>query len=190
MNMFVSELVAHLKEKDKIPIANHHITSSSTTNQPLSSNTLVIPNSPPPCDQDDFEDVQFWTQAEWNAFTDKQREKGITPPKLGFICQENGKVASDARLTAMGQQAQELWAELYRERQDPPSWKAKTRTAADFFSNSMRLKFDEFRYCDSDWKIEAFATIRYPDFVRYPRASGRLAREWFVLSTSLNCSFF
>ena len=86
----------------------------------------------------------------------------------------------------MGQQVQELWAELYHELQDPPSWKAlqdppswkaKTQTAADFFSNSMHLKFDEFRYCDNDWKIEAFATIRYPDFVRYPCASGRLACE-------------
>jgi hypothetical protein len=77
----------------------------------------------------------------------------------------------------MGQQAHELWAELYRERQDPGSWKVKTRTAADFFSNSMRIKFNEFQYCEDDWKIEAFATIKYPDFARYLRASGKLTRE-------------
>jgi hypothetical protein len=71
MNIFASELITHLKEKDKIPIANHPIASSSTSNQP---NTLVIPNPPPPCDQDDFEDVRFWTRAEWNAFTEKQRD--------------------------------------------------------------------------------------------------------------------
>ena len=65
MNTFSSELIAYLKENNKIPIAN----------QP---NTLIIPNPPPPCDQDDFEDVRFWTRAKWNAFTEKQREKGIS----------------------------------------------------------------------------------------------------------------
>ena len=40
---------------------------------------------------------------------------------------------------------------------------AKTKSASDFYSNSMRLQFDEFLWCESDWKVEAFATILYRD---------------------------
>jgi hypothetical protein len=42
------------------------------------------------------------------------------------------------------------------------------------FSNSMRNKFAEFRWCEGDWKAEAFGTIRFPDWCRYMCSSGHL----------------
>lgn len=159
------ELVAHLMEKDKF-LAFNQPPPPSTTNR-SSPSTLVVPIPPPSCDRNDFEDVKFWTRAEWNTYIDRQNEKGNTPSKLGFLYRQDGQMIEDARLTAINKRAQELWVELYHERQNPSTWSNKTRTAADFFSNSMRLEFEEFRYCDNDWKIEAYATLRYPDFARY-----------------------
>ena len=170
------ELVAHLKEKDKLLPVNQSFAPSSTTNRP-SLSMLAIPNPPPPCNQDDFQGIQFWTRSRWNLYVDKENENGRNPSKLGFICDKDGNTVSDARLATIGKEANQLWAELYRERQDPLTWSGKTQSAADFFNNSMHLKFEEFRYCDHNWKIEAFATIRYPDFVRNKAASGRLACE-------------
>ncbi|KDR76789.1 hypothetical protein GALMADRAFT_139667 [Galerina marginata CBS 339.88] len=169
-------LVELLKEKTKTVAPSDPAPPPSTLGQPA-NHKFTIPDSPPLYDEDDFEDVKFWTRREWNTFVDKQREKGISTPKLGFLCHEDGKVLSDARFAAIGKYALEIWVELYRERQDPDTWKNKTETATTYFSNSMRHKFEEFRYCDNDWKVEAYATIRYPDFARYPRASGRLTRR-------------
>ncbi|KAF8154952.1 hypothetical protein B0H34DRAFT_860719 [Crassisporium funariophilum] len=169
-------LVELLKEKAKTVAPSDPVSSPPTLGQPA-NHKFTIPDSPPLYNEDDFEDVKFWTRREWSTFVDKQREKGISTPKLGFLCHEDGKVLSDARFAAIGKYAQEIWAELYRERQDPDTWKNKTETATTYFSNSMRHKFEEFRYCDNDWKVEAYATIRYPDFARYPRASGRLTRR-------------
>jgi hypothetical protein len=35
---------------------------------------------------------------------------------------------------------------------------------AEYFSNCMRVAFPEFRWCENDWKVHAFATERYPDW--------------------------
>jgi hypothetical protein len=141
------ELVAHLKEKDKLLPVNQPHPSLPATNQPLLC-ALIIPNPPPSCNQDDFPDVRFWTRSEWNEYVDKENENGRNPSKVGFICQKDGSMVSDARLTTIGKEANQLWAEIYRERQDPLTWSGKTRTAADFFSNSMCIKFEEFQYCN------------------------------------------
>ncbi|KAF8890251.1 hypothetical protein CPB84DRAFT_1826411 [Gymnopilus junonius] len=168
------ELITHLMEKDKLGTTNQLIALSSTANHTLPS-TLVIPDPPPPCDQADFEAVQYWTREEWTTYWGRQLAKGKTPSKLGFLCQKDGGTISEGRLNAMTKWAHELWAELYHERQNPPTWSNKNRSAAEFFSNSMRLEFEEFCYCSNDWKLEAFATVQYPDFTRNKGSSGHLA---------------
>jgi hypothetical protein len=40
----------------------------------------------------------------------------------------------------------------------------------------MKAKFPEFCLCDGNWKAERFAIIKYPDWCRDTRGSGRLTR--------------
>ncbi|KAF8962357.1 hypothetical protein BDZ97DRAFT_1825778 [Flammula alnicola] len=166
-----AELLSHLKEKDKIPIIN----PPSSSTKP-SQFTLVIPDSPPPCDRTDFPDVRFWNRKEWSAYIQKQQANGSLLKKLRFVTQEDGDMVSEERLSAMSKEAKSLWATLYLKRLDPNNWGIKTTMASDFFSNSMRIKFPEFRWCENDWKIEAFATIRYSEW-KPIRDSGMLSRE-------------
>lgn len=138
---------------------------------------LVIPDSPPPCDQDDFPDVSWWTRTEWTAYIEKQREKGHSIPKLRFITNEDGSVLLNQQLKAISKAAQLLWVSFYSEHEDPAHWGTKTKFASNFFSNSMRHQFDEFWWCESDWKVEAFATIRYPDW-KSNQDTGTLTRKF------------
>ena len=82
----------------------------------------------------------------------------------------------DERITTMSAKARELFNTLYRYRQDPTTWGLRTTEASAFFSNSMRNEFSEFRWCDSDWKVQAFATEKYPDWVKDVRNARRLTR--------------
>jgi len=148
--MYFRQLVAHMMEKDKASIAQPSSDSSSSSCPSSSSEScppsainappasrLIILDSPPPCYQEDYEDVQFWTQAEWTQYEHKKREKGDRFHKLRFISQENGSMVDNARLSAIGKEATELWNTLYHTCDDPPSWKSKTKIASEYFSNSM-----------------------------------------------------
>jgi len=44
------------------------------------------------------------------------------------------------------------------------TWGVRTMYAGEFFSNTMRTKFEEFRWCEGDWKVHVFATVRFPDW--------------------------
>lgn len=170
------DLVAHLKERDRVstPLA---FSAASVPLTAPSEFQLVTPAPPFPCNQEDYADVRFWTRAEWTEYERKENAKGVRPNKLSFITQEDGSFIPRDRLSAMTREAQKLWGSLYRTRDDPHSWGNKTKTASDYFSNSMCLKFEEFRWCADDWKIEAFATIKFPDWARYSRSSGTLPRK-------------
>ncbi|KIJ97244.1 hypothetical protein K443DRAFT_10022 [Laccaria amethystina LaAM-08-1] len=100
-------LVELLKEKVKTGPLSDPVPPSPALRQPA-NHKFTIPDSPALYDEDDFEDAKFWTHKEWNVFIDKQREKGISTPKLGFLCHENEKVVSDARFAAIGKHAQEI----------------------------------------------------------------------------------
>lgn len=196
----IRQLVAHMMLKDKPSVApsqpwSADTSSSSRPAPPESSESfpsstinlhpssrLIIPDSPSQCSQEDYEHVQFWTRSEWTKYEHKKKEKGERYHKLRFISQENGNMVDDSRLSAIGKEATELWNTLYHTRDDPPSWKNKTKIASHYFSNSMRLKFEEFRWCEDNWKIEAFATNRYPDWCRWSRSSGQLQRKLFFLA--------
>ena len=72
--------------------------------------------------------------------------------------------------------AKQVWNELYWHRLDPSSWTKKTPAASSFFANEMMAKFPEFRYCEGIWKVERFGIVKYPDWCRDGRESGRLTR--------------
>ena len=58
--------------------------------------------------------------------------------------------------------------------------------ASEFFSNHMRIKFPEFQWCEGDWKVQTFATVRFPDWSQDVRKKGRLTRIFIIIS-STNC---
>lgn len=51
------------------------------------------------------------------------------------------------------------------------TWQNKnTAEVQDAFYRQMKDKFSEFTLADGDWKIELFATLNYPSYVRSRKA--------------------
>jgi len=169
----------------KAPVAQPSMTSNSQahgSHHPesavkASDLQLDIPHPPPPCSHDDFPSVKFWKKETWIDAENQHREKGGSLPRLRFVEDKDGNKVSEGRLKAMTEKAKVIFNTLYHLRNDPPSWKAKTQPAGEYFSNTMCLAFEEFRWCENDWKVEQFAVVRFPDWSRHTReGGGRLLR--------------
>ncbi|KAH8977622.1 hypothetical protein EDB92DRAFT_1822208 [Lactarius akahatsu] len=138
--------------------------------------TLDIPGAPEMLEEDDHPDVPYWHESDWAKYGERQKDRGNSIHKLGFLTNKEGDAVVESRVKEFMSRAKLSWNELYRHRLDPLSWTKKTPAAATFFAHEMKLNFPEFRYCDGNWKAERFAIIKYPDWCRDARESGRLTR--------------
>jgi len=77
--------------------------------------------------------------------------------------------------------AKQAWNELYHIQLDPSLWTKKTPKAASYLAYIMKTGFDEFWYCDGDWKVERFAIIKYPDWCHDVRELGCLTHMSDIL---------
>jgi hypothetical protein len=147
----------------------------------------LVPDQPglQPLRKEDYPDVPYWREESWVKYTEEQRERGKVPSKLGFLTDDDGNPVLESRIKTFMSIAKQAWNELYRLRLDPSSWTKKTPQAALYFTHILRKNYDEFRYCDGDWKVERFAIVKYPDWCRDARESGRLTRASNVFSDSL-----
>jgi hypothetical protein len=152
--------------------------TSAQTQQDNSSSRLVVPSSPPDCDRMNFENVEFWTRGDWLRHQKDCEDRDKDYSKLSFLTDEDGEPLSDDRIDAMTKYARLLWNSLFREREDPNTWGVRSMLASAYFSNNMRAKYPEFQWCEGDWKVHAFATIRFPDWSQDVRRKGRLTRNF------------
>lgn len=166
---------------------NHHLTTTAhVANQynRLHYHRVAThpPDSSPPdtCDKDDYPEIHWWGEDEWNKYEAQQKDRGKSCKKLNFICNEDGITISEDWLKAMTDAAKQCWNETYHKWKDPTSWRKKLPGTAAFFSNSMRLRFPEFCWCEDDWKVERFATIRFPDWCWNTRGSAKGLTRLFL----------
>jgi hypothetical protein len=152
------------------------LSMSDTAPNQEKSDSLDVPDPPQALDQEDYQYVHYWHEEDWVKHTERQRDRGQVPPRLGFLTDEEGGPVLESRIKTFMSTAKQAWNELYRLRLDPSSWTKKTPKAASYLAYIMKTSFDEFRYCDGDWKVERFAIIKYPDWCRDVRESGHLTR--------------
>jgi hypothetical protein len=96
------------------------------------------------------------------------------------LTDEDGDVVRKERLQEMSTEARTLFNDLYRYLHDSLTWGSRGKVSSSFFSNSMRQKFPEFRWCEGDWKVHAFETARYPNWVTDVRDKALLKRMHFI----------
>ena len=153
--------------------------------------TLTIRDAPEALEEDDYPDVPYWHDTDWANYGERLKDRGKPIPKLGFLTDKGGAPVMEPHIKEFMSHAKQAWNELYRHRLDPLSWTKKTPSAASYFAHEMKSKFLEFCYCDSDWKVERFAIIKYPDWCRDVRVPGKLTRapSSLVLFSILLMSF-
>jgi hypothetical protein len=152
----------------------HTLSMSDTAPNQEKSDTLTVPDRPQPLDEEDYLGVLYWQEELWVKHTEEQRERGQNPSRLGFLTDDDGNPVTEPRIKMFMSTAKQAWNELYRLRLDPISWTKKTPKAASYLAYVLKTNFDEFRYCDGDWKVERFAIVKYPDWCRDAREPGRL----------------
>ncbi|KAH8976817.1 hypothetical protein EDB92DRAFT_1924245 [Lactarius akahatsu] len=140
--------------------------------------TLDIADAPEMLEEGGYPDVPYWHESDWADYCERQKDRGKSIHKLGFLTNKDGDPVVESCVREFMTYAKQSWNELYRHRLDPASWTKKTPAAATFFPHEMKAQFSEFRYCDGNWKAERFAIIKYPDWCRDARESGRLTRIW------------
>jgi len=134
----------------------------------------VTPDLPQPLEQKDYPHIHYWCEGDWIKYTNQEHELGQTPPRLGFLTDEDGSPVPESRIRAFMSAAKQAWNELYHIRLDPSLWTKKTPKAASYLVYIMKTGFDEFQYCDGDWKVKRFAIIKYPDWCCDARELGHL----------------
>ncbi|KAF8522463.1 hypothetical protein BU17DRAFT_64389 [Hysterangium stoloniferum] len=144
---------------------------AAASTQAKTSGKLTIPPSPANSSRVEFPDVKFWTRSDWQQFTKDCIERGRDFKKLGFLTNEEGQALGDTRISVMTDYAKQLWNSLRTEKEDPESWGGRNAFASEYFCNHMCTKFPEFQWCEGDWKVQAFATVGYPDWVGQARKS-------------------
>jgi hypothetical protein len=168
---------------------NFAVTSSNQTWTRLPTTK----DPPSPLNQDDFNDVKFWTKSAWNAYeraqkgatngnTKKGKKRGRpekeTPeddcdslePNTAHIYleKEDGIPVSKALITQQGQKLRSLWATLRKHGLAPMVWSEADSFAVNFIDSSI-LNDPRFHYlglCDDNWKLKYWISKNYPSWVR------------------------
>jgi hypothetical protein len=148
---------------------------------------------PSPLNQDDFDDVKFWTKSSWNAYeraqkgatngnTEKGKKRGRpekeTPdddcdslePNTAHIYleKEDGIPVSKALITQQGQKMRSLWATLRKHGLAPTVWSEADSFAVRFVDSAI-LNDPRFHYlqlCNDNWKLKYWISKNYPSWVR------------------------
>lgn len=107
-----------------------------------------------------------------------------TLPWNGFLTDEEGNVLPKDRFNAIWADAKLAFNSLYYRRVDSASWSKKTDVAAAYFYNAITAKYPELQLCQENWKIQHWATDRYPEWVKNVRKTGGLKRTFIYCSAS------
>jgi hypothetical protein len=163
---------------NKLASSHHPHMPPTSVHTPSKENpeALVVPEASEPLDEEDYPDVRYWHDENWIKYTERQKDLKELFPRIGFLTDRDGNLVTDSRIKAFTSTAKQAWNELYHHRLDPNSWTKKTLKAASYLTCILKANFPEFCYCNGDWKVERFAIIKYPDWCRDARDSGRLTR--------------
>ena len=162
----------HICANRKVPL-NREFMDTFLQNRPMAYSTpnhindgLIIPKPPTPCVKKNKPNARFWTKDDWRKYQKDCKLRNRDYGKLDFMTDEHGEVVSRSRLSSMSAKARELFMTLRRHHRAPPKWSARGAEEAEYFSNCMNTAFPELRLCENDWKVQAFATERYPDWCK------------------------
>ncbi|KAG6806706.1 hypothetical protein H0H92_010306, partial [Tricholoma furcatifolium] len=136
---------------------------------------------PPPLNPNDFS-IRFWTEKAYEEFIDAhdgetdgnatEKPRRGRPPTTGenekhlYLESSDGKPVDQYRLRRFGDKARQLFESLRRYNMAPEKWKSLDNEAYDYFKIEMLNKFQEFRLCDGNWKLDTWAAKTYASWTQ------------------------
>ncbi|KAG6873816.1 hypothetical protein C0992_008393, partial [Termitomyces sp. T32_za158] len=142
--------------------------SASAAALQASSKGLQVPSTklPQTKDRDDYPDVPYWDEKQWRDWVEIEKNLGHKLTRFGFITDSDGDPVLKQRLKEFSDTSQVCWNELRQHGEHPDSWKKKSHTLQEFYYHMMLSRYPEFLLAANYWKLEAYATIKYPDYMQ------------------------
>lgn len=154
------------------------LNSASEVNTPPTASSQRLPkveNPLSPIPHEECPEVRFYTLSDWEQYKKERLEAGEVYSKLAFLEDIRGRPVSESRRREMTRILHECFNELFAANADPPTWGKKRESAGEYTCQQLLKRCEEFRYCqDGRYKANLFASIKYPDWSRDSRSTGRL----------------
>ncbi|KAG6876720.1 hypothetical protein C0992_012018 [Termitomyces sp. T32_za158] len=159
------QLTTTLASSKSNPIMSAPIRSNSRINQ---THSLQVPQGqlPKTEDRENYPNVPFWEKEQWQAQVEREKNRGERLDRFAFITDSDGKPISKKRCKEIADTSRSCWNELRQHKRAPSSWKKKTNEAKDYYYYYMLTRYPEFLFADNYWKVECYATIKYPNWVQ------------------------
>jgi hypothetical protein len=126
--------------------------------------------------QKDYPHVQYWSRDSWSERSqgqgvtnaeDTSKAKPGTFPRLKFIEDEHGVVASSGYIAGVKIDAFALFDRITRKRSTlAESWTKYTPEEMQYFRSELYKIYPELRYCDGYWKVDVLGIEVYPEWKR------------------------
>jgi hypothetical protein len=120
--------------------------------------------------REDYPNVRFWTWEDWSESSDSEDASEELGRGMQFLEDEDedGCVINSVRASSIRDQARSIWNQVIASNLNllPTTWGQAGLNLRQHFNNQMRAEFQEFQFCEADWKAKAFAMEYYPNWYR------------------------
>ncbi|KAG8220579.1 hypothetical protein J3R82DRAFT_2800 [Butyriboletus roseoflavus] len=128
--------------------------------------SLQKPMSPKLSSAEMYPKLHFWTQRQYNEWTNTPEAHGNSRYKFAFLEDEQGNMISDGTLKAIRKTIHGCWAELVVKGMAPRSWGKANASAKEIVYSLAYKSFPFLQLAESDWKIDLIYSLDYPRWVR------------------------
>jgi hypothetical protein len=145
----------------------------------------------PQLDKARFPKVKFWTRklfkeacqktiGDTNALATsskkrgrpQQRNSGDTDDKTGngqrhnYLEDANSNLVEEEHIKHFSLKARKIWNALQTAKRAPFKWSQIDNDAYEYFKSKMLNEFTKFQLCEGSWKLDHWATLNYPLWVK------------------------
>ncbi|TFY71594.1 hypothetical protein EVG20_g1409 [Dentipellis fragilis] len=97
----------------------------------------------------------------------KATKLGVVKRRFHFLQDRNGAVITSLRFSAITDTCRQVWNQLLQFGMAPPTWcRGVTHEANQYYISVITNKFEEFTFCDNNWKLTKFTSICYSSWYR------------------------
>lgn len=135
----------------------------------------------PPLIKENYPSICYWTRKEFDEFitrndretdglalkrTQRGRPSNDNEEKHPYLENKDGTSVDHYRLNMFGNKACRLFESMCAANIAPMSWAKMSSQVYEYFRTEMLSEFNEFRFCDGNWKLDLWATQTYGSWMQ------------------------
>ena len=110
--------------------------------------------------------LRFWTQTQYNHWTNSPEAHAETNWKLAYLEDASGVMVSKDTIKAIWKALRAGWTDLVNKGLAPKSWSKICTSARELFHAMIEKSFPIFKLGHNGWKLDYLCATDYPSWVR------------------------